>query len=1097
MAPIPSLLRPLLGFAVLWGIQLPATEHCGLPNPYSMSSVRGTVSFRRTRVVDTAIGFDTAEEHPENLTADRAVYISNDGMRKVDELLNVGHKRRRLRPGELSDPLANWVPVDDDGVDLKEDVELLGEMEKVSGTGKRKRYESSDDPMAQWRAEKQFFLDETIRRHGLGDAMHSPHCAICKEGVGMDSSRFFRCVDCGEFLQCEQCCVARHQLTPLHSLEEWAGGFWTSATLRDIGLVYQLGHEGRPCTSPAPAVRCMVVVDTNGIHRVSYRYCGCDHGRAVRNLSQLMRNAWYPASLTDPATCATYRVLEMFRLMTVIGNVNARDFVTALERRTEPLGPSGLKEAQTPDRYREFARMARQYAFLQRLCRAGRGHDAAGVNATKLGELTVMCWACPHDGRNLPDDWRDVDPKYRFLFMLMVALDANFKLKNRLRANERYDPPLGPGWGAFVEPTQYRDHLKNYVGETDISTCIAFAALLQKDTRLTTGLRTSGVGGCVCARHECVRPNGIGDLQKGERYANMDYIVMAALAGLALMMVTISYDIACQWRKNLPARMEKLPPAIRLDLTKTELQTGLPVWHASSHELEATGKGWSSTWADLNPAAFHTKEMGYGNRADALEDKIDSHNFQKNLGQAYAIRRKLVVAIAERARQVGAFKEVNKSVSRELRDQWQEDIAAFIADHDKPNPYILARADGPTEAQIRVALKKDEEDEARKSGSPLHGVSATAFLVAGLQLEEAQRRIKSEIAGHALVTADRESKIQERRLAFLSKYRKFQRLQEIYTPGAARASEAAMAALDPDAPPIPAEKIQLFMPSELSAEERERGCQRGIAAMEARLREAQCSDALIALRSHLHSKRHLITFRNKNVTGQVKATKSRTLIGSVRDKATAAANKYRQGRAALLRLRGPDHAPHFRELKDADLTLDGEEAASDTAARKKLSMLSAGKGARTPRHIAGSSKRVLSWIWTAAGALDDDEEELHASIRVEWCRAKARKNRWEEEVELLREEARRVVRYLEWYVRWWNDRSRVREMESEEMRGGLAAYAKKSAATFAKLSSPCSCITMCTGLARGTHYNVPFGLPPLVHVVMCTPRHAQRREFWL
>ncbi|KAJ7429980.1 hypothetical protein B0H11DRAFT_1765938 [Mycena galericulata] len=989
-------------------------------------------------------------------------------MRKVDQLLNVGHKRRRLRPGELSDPLANWVPVNDEAVDLKEDAELLEEMEKVSGTGKRKRYESSDDPMAQWRTEKQFFLDETVRRQGLGDAMRSPRCALCSEAVGSDSlPRFFRCVDCGEFLQCQRCCITRHQLTPLHLLEEWTGDFWTSVTLRDIGLVYQLGHEGRRCIAPAPAVRSMVVLDTNGIHRVSYRYCACDQGRAVRNLSQLMRNAWYPASLTDPTTCATYKVLELFRLLTVIGNVNARDFVTTLERRTEALSPSGT----TQDRYREFARMSRQYAFLQRLRRAGRGHDPAGVNATKLGELTVMCWACPHEGRNLPDDWRDVDPK--FLFMLILALDANFKLKNRLRANERYDPPLGPGWGAFVEPTAYKEHLRNYVGETDISTCIAFAALLQKDTRLTTGLRTSGVGGCVCARHECVRPNGVGDLQKGERYANMDYIVMAAVAGLALMMLTISYDIACQWRKNLPERLKKLPPAIRLDLTRTELQTGLPVWHASSHEMECSnknslsflagvgksdGEGVERTWAVLNPAAFHTKEMGYGNRADALEDKIDSHNFQKNLGQAYAIRRKLVVAIAERARQVGAFKEVNKSVSRELRDQWQDDIAAFVADHEKPNPYVLARADGPTEAQIRLSLKKDEEEEARKGGSPLHGVSATAFLVAGLQLEAAQ----SEIAGHALVTADQESKIQERRLTFLAKHRKFQRLQEIYTPGAARASEAAEAALDPEAPPILAERIRLFMPSELSAEEREHGCQRGIVAMEARLREAQCMDALIALRSHLHAKRHLISFRNKNITGQVKATKSRTLIGSVGDKATAAANKYRQGRAALLKLKGPDYARHFQELKDSDLTLDGEEVSSDTVARKKLSMLNAGKGARAPRHISGSSKRVLSWIWTAGGALEDDEEGLHASIRVEWCRAKARKNRWEEEVELLREEARRVVRYLEWQVRWWNDRRTVRDSESEEMRGGLVAYAKKTAAMFAKLA---------------THFTQDLGVP--------------------
>lgn len=118
--------------------------------------------------------------------------------------------------------------------------------------------------------------------------------------------------------------------------------------------------------------------------------------------------------------------------------------------------------------------------------------------------------------------------------MLLLAVDANFRLKNRMRAHEIDDPSLGPGWGYWVEPEKYKEHLSKYVHEKDvhgpiciclfpcrlanqISTCIAFAALLQKDTRLTTGLRVSGVGGVVCARHECMRPNGLGDLQKGER----------------------------------------------------------------------------------------------------------------------------------------------------------------------------------------------------------------------------------------------------------------------------------------------------------------------------------------------------------------------------------------------------------------------------------------------------------------------------------------------------------------------------------------------------------------------------------------------------
>lgn len=169
-----------------------------------------------------------------------------------------------------------------------------------------------------------------------------------------------------------------------------------------------------------------------------------------------------------------------------------------------------------------------------------------------------------------------------------------------------------------------------------ISTCIAFAALMQKDTKLTTGLRSSGVGGCVCARHKCVRANGMGNLQKGERYpiiliaahairrlnisiryANMDYVVFSALVGIGLLFVTISYDIVCQWKQNVMKRMSLLPPALHLDTDTTTLKFGLPVWHAGAHEPScqasnllgyvrgvgcADGEGIERTWSVLNPA---------------------------------------------------------------------------------------------------------------------------------------------------------------------------------------------------------------------------------------------------------------------------------------------------------------------------------------------------------------------------------------------------------------------------------------------------------------------------------------------------------------
>jgi hypothetical protein len=48
----------------------------------------------------------------------------------------------------------------------------------------------------------------------------------------------------------------------------------------------------------------------------------------------------------------------------------------------------------------------RWWRHLKMLKRGGRGHDPDGVAATKQGSLAVECPACPHDGRNLPENWR-------------------------------------------------------------------------------------------------------------------------------------------------------------------------------------------------------------------------------------------------------------------------------------------------------------------------------------------------------------------------------------------------------------------------------------------------------------------------------------------------------------------------------------------------------------------------------------------------------------------------------------------------------------------------------------------------------------------
>ncbi|KAJ7169399.1 hypothetical protein B0H12DRAFT_1246922 [Mycena haematopus] len=316
--------------------------------------------------------------------------------------------------------------------------------------GKRKTYQSSTDPMGLWRPCATSFLDEIVRHDALGDN-DAPEltCALCTcKDIGV---HLFKCGECGEFLQCQRCCVTGHARTPLHIIEEWNGQFWVDVTLQELGLVYQLGHGGLQCPYPDPRLLTMSIIHLPVIHRVKFRYCKCQRADDTSNVQQCLRNKWFPATITDPATCATFSTLETFRLH----NVTKATVSTGMD--------------WVPHRYKEFMRMSRQWAFLKRAKRAGLAHNPAGLESTGLREAAVRCWACPHDGRNLPADWRDVDPQFRFLYMLLVAVDANFKLKNRMRGNEHPDPSLGPGWGYFVEPKKYRKHIKNYVPEKDVS----------------------------------------------------------------------------------------------------------------------------------------------------------------------------------------------------------------------------------------------------------------------------------------------------------------------------------------------------------------------------------------------------------------------------------------------------------------------------------------------------------------------------------------------------------------------------------------------------------------------------------------------------
>ncbi|KAF7331975.1 CxC2 domain-containing protein [Mycena kentingensis (nom. inval.)] len=913
----------------------------------------------------------------------------------------------RKRPRIENDALLNdWLPMDSTNIDGiaalaagisayeqepdEEDMAARGD-----ATGSKRRYASSDDPMGVWLPHASTFLDELVRRDGLGDSTRAQTCLRCS--VDTSKARTFQCLDCGGYLQCESCIRAGHKTQPLHRIQEWNGDYWVRVSLYSprapdvgLGLVFQLGHYGLRCPNPAKEQR-MVVIDVHGVFTIRLQACNCSLGQRRNIIRQLIAYGWYPATTTDPETCVTLQALELFRLLQVVGNLNAHDFIGTLERLNDP-----ARVDATPDRYKAFFRMTQQHSYLMRAKRCGRAHVVNGLADTRAGQLVVDCWACPQDGRNLPEGWRLVR-----------------------REDHR---PLGPP-GYFVVNETYKRHLLNYVEEKEISSCAAFAAITQRDTRNVAGLRVSGVGGVVCARHGLVRRHGLGDLQKGERYANMDFIVLATLVGETVTHVTISYDIACHWERLLPVRASRIVEntGLPIDLDDFEIQYAIPVWHAAAHEISCRSR---------NTLSY---AIGVG--------KTDGEGIERTcIGRI--LMRKLIVAIAELDAQEKEYAELTESVPRDLLPGWEKMLSDWLEDRTKPNPYIIAGGkEGPSEREVTEELKAAEVEDARAGRATLlegGKVTAAAFVKAGLQLEDIQRRIRAELQSNQVLTASRSSAIQEQRFNCLKKLKAFQELQLTYMPGVDDLRQRDEALRDVDAPGPKAEDIPLYLPSQLLPEER-RICARGVVKAEKSLRLGQLSDALMALRASLHSQAHIICWRNSNAVGQRSCTRSATLLERVGERITRTARKYRDGYDAMVAFEGTEFSPTFLKLEDKDISArPGLE--SDTSALIRLRAAESNRASRN-EPTGAALRAYISWIWGVQGG--SDRNLLHDSVRVEWTKARTRRDRWAEEVVLLREEMKRVLRTLSAVQREWTSRASAREEPDVALASGLHAYALK------------------------------------------------------
>ncbi|KAF8425786.1 hypothetical protein L210DRAFT_3615051 [Boletus edulis BED1] len=858
--------------------------------------------------------------------------------------------------------------------------------------------------------EREEFLSELIRLEGrCGFEM----CTVCKTHPAI-----YCCHDCLTLdLYCKDCILLRHASQPLHRIK---GSYWIHTSLKNLDLVIQLGHPtGSPCCLPKPPHSDdFVIVHGNGIHSVTLRLCGCE--TAATPTQQLLQYRLFPASTDKPRTAATFSVLEEYHLLSLESKVSAHHYYTLLTRRSDNTGLSPPKVTFTQLQYHKliFMRMAHEWRHLKMLKRSGRGHNPRGANGTKQGECAILCPACPQPGKNLPEDW-DKMPKDKEA----VSQDA-------------VDPSLSKGWSYFVEEEPY----KLYLHDPHKSTCSSHDAVNAADTKSAKGLAATSVGSICCARHEMKFPGGVGDLQKGERYTNMDYLFFSVLWNTTLKSFNVSYDIACQWTCHLWERMNTLPRSMHFPYEEKKITAFAPKFHLPAHipechwkysfnfikgvgqtDGEAPERGWST----LNTAASSTKEMGPGHQRNTLDDLIGDSNWKKFIGFRESILLKLKEAVPEQSEHQDDLREFEASLSEQYGTQltkWKQDIEAWENDMSKPNPFEV-KSHFITQASVRLQLAMDD---ARVTSISLHpDITASVLISTGIDLENQQCRLcldSKKLGRHA--TEHQKLQHQKRCNVLMRHIEAWCSVQVLYMPRV-----ASLRATDSQEWEVvrlpPAEELPLWLPSALASKI---PCDVNLQEIEWKLRIGQACDALEELRQALQSQSYMIRFKDRFLRGQGTNTCTRNSLKLVDAKVDASSDRYRAAYGALLALSPLLQVGKTSRWNSTLWFLKDDDARAMTAGTEGRS---------------SEGRRRVSWIWLVCGygertVESNADQDQQNAIRVEWCKA--------QEVELLVEEQRRILQFLCWEESWWFGKQATVATDNPALEEGLKAYALWQAA---------------------------------------------------
>ncbi|KAF9456838.1 hypothetical protein BDZ94DRAFT_1176782, partial [Collybia nuda] len=474
-----------------------------------------------------------------------------------------------------------------------------------------------------------------------------------------------------------------------------------------------------------------------------------------------------------------------------------------------------------------------------------------------------------------------------------------------------------------------------------------------------------------------------------------------------------SFNIVCQWIIYLALRCSIYPPNLLHALTITYL---IPKFHLHPHQVscqadfsfnytpnvgQSDGEAPERGWAAMNPVANSTKEMGPGLRRDTLDDHFGDLNWRKVISMGATLLRRAMEAVQECGDKVTAFIKFNASLLQVTTTQWTKMVQAWENDKTQPNPFKCTER-RITEHTVCLELARDDASSIRSSSQVVHeNMPPSLLLTQGLELEDQQRRLRIDAKALGSHSTDLQiTKVIERANRLKRQIDAWSAVQLLYMPAI-----SSLRVVDNETDTLTgAVNEKLHLPSQVLDKI---SVPMDIMELEWRLRFAQAHDALHDIRRLLLVRSQMLSAKDRFSRGQGQVTRSRNLIIGVQAQIDAHVLRYHDFRIALISLARP-------------LGKVGWDRELQVLHKEDIQGLSAREGGHS------ESRMNMSWIWRSTEGSEDFNVEgprMQEALRIEWCRARARAHRWQEECLLLQEEMRRVKEYFAWEEQLWIGRA--------------------------------------------------------------------------